>query len=56
MEKIFSAYAKQKGVQASSLRFLLDGDTIRPDSTVKMLELEDEDQIDVMLEQIGGNK
>ncbi|EEC48126.1 predicted protein, partial [Phaeodactylum tricornutum CCAP 1055/1] len=55
MSKVFDTYATRKGVQASSLRFLLDGETIAPESTPKMLELEDQDQIDCMLEQTGGD-
>ncbi|OQR82913.1 small ubiquitin-like modifier (SUMO) [Achlya hypogyna] len=54
MEKIFSAYAQRKGVPVSALRFLLDGTRIAPDQTPKMLELEDQDQIDCALEQVGG--
>lgn len=54
MSKVFDTYAQRKGVQASSLRFLLDGDRIQPDSTPKQLELDDQDQIDCMLEQSGG--
>ena len=37
-----------------SLRFLIDGERINPDHTPKMLDLEDQDQIDCMLEQQGG--
>ena len=54
MQKVFDTYAQRKGVQASSLRFLLDGDRIQPDQTPKQLELDDQDQIDCMLEQSGG--
>jgi len=54
MQKVFDTYAQRKGVQASSLRFLLDGERIEPTQTPKMLELDDQDQIDCMLEQTGG--
>ena len=54
MQKVFDTYAQRKGVQSSSLRFLLDGDKIGPDQTPKMLELDDQDQIDCLLEQVGG--
>lgn len=54
MSKIFNAYASRKGVDANSLRFLLDGEIVGPESTPKMLELEDQDQIDAVLEQVGG--
>mmetsp|Transcript_16727 Transcript_16727/g.25445 ORF Transcript_16727/g.25445 Transcript_16727/m.25445 type:complete len:215 (+) Transcript_16727:169-813(+) len=54
MSKVFNAYAARKGVESASLRFLLDGERIGPDETPKMLELEDEDQIDCVLAQVGG--
>ena len=43
------------GVEPSSLRFNLDGKRLKNDDTPKMLELEDNDQIDVMLETVGGS-
>ena len=52
MQKVFDTYAQRKAIQVSSLRFLLDGEKISPDSTPKMLELDDQDQIDCMLEQV----
>lgn len=54
MSKVFSAYAQRKGVEVSSIRFLLDGERINDTDTPKMLELEDEDQIDCVLQQVGG--
>lgn len=54
MQKIFEAYAQRRGIQVSSLRFVLDGERIQPDQTPKMLELDDDNQIDVMLETVGG--
>ena len=54
MSKVFKAYAQRKGVEEQSLRFLLDGERIDSDNTPKMLELEDEDQIDCVLQQTGG--
>ena len=55
MEKILSAYAQRRGVSLQSLRFMLDGTRIKETDTPKMLELDDNDQIDVMLEATGGN-
>jgi small ubiquitin-related modifier len=52
MQKVFDTYAQRKGIQATSLRFLLDGEKIGADQTPKMLELDDQDQIDCMLEQV----
>jgi len=42
------------GMTAKALRFMLDGDRIQDENTPKMLELEENDQIDVMLETVGG--
>ncbi|GFH57312.1 hypothetical protein CTEN210_13788 [Chaetoceros tenuissimus] len=54
MSKVFNAYAQRKGLDPKALRFLLDGQRIADDETPKTLELEDEDQIDCLLEQLGG--
>jgi small ubiquitin-related modifier len=56
MSKVFETYAQRKGVQSSSLRFLLDGERIDENDTPKMLELDDQDQIDCVLEQTGGSR
>ena len=45
MEKVFATYAKRKALQVDNLRFLLDGERIKPEHTVKQVELENEDQI-----------
>ena len=55
MSKVFDTYAQRKGIQPTSLRFLLDGERVGMDQTPKMLEMEDGDQIDAVLEQQGGN-
>lgn len=55
MNKVFNTYAQRKGVQPNALRFLLDGERINGDNTPKQLELDDQDQIDCMLEQMGGS-
>ena len=54
MGKVFDAFAQRKGVSKASLRFLLDGQRINEGDTPKTLELEDQDQIDCMLAQVGG--
>ena len=53
MSKVFKADARQKGVNGSSLRFLLDGDRIQSNATPEELKLESHDQIDCLLEQTG---
>ena len=54
MEKIFSAFAQRKGIDVTSFRFMVDGNRIKKEDTPKMLELEDNDQVDVFLETVGG--
>lgn len=54
MAKVFTKYAEARSVNARSLRFLLDGELINWEDTVGDLDLEDGDQIDCMLEQVGG--
>jgi len=53
MEKIFQAYCQRRGVDLKSVRFLLDGQRVQPDVTPKMLELENNAEIDVMMEAVG---
>ena len=38
-------YAKRKGVDIASLRFLVDGERVQGEDTPKTLELDDQDQI-----------
>jgi len=53
-EKIFQAYCQRRGVDLKSVRFMFDGQRVQPDVTPKMLELEENDQIDAMIEAVGG--
>lgn len=46
MGKVFDVYAARKGIQAESLRFMLDGGEMLPSDTAWSLELDDQDQID----------
>ena len=49
-----SAYAGKKGIDVNSMRFMLDGEAVEFDSTPDSLDLEDNDQIDCFLQQVGG--
>eukprot|EP01038_Epipyxis_sp_PR26KG_P006399 gene6399-8810_t len=53
--KIMDSFAQRKGVPLDTLRFRFDGDLINREDTPKMLEMEENDQIDVVLQQTGGN-
>ncbi len=50
-----SAYCQRLGVDENSIRFLYDGNRVQADSTPADLEMEDEDVIDAMIAQTGGN-
>lgn len=54
MKKIFEAYAQRIGVAVAALKFTYDGNRVKDEDTPKMLELDDNDQIDVFLNQTGG--
>jgi len=51
--KIMEAYASRKGVNVSALRFMLDGEHICDSRTIADLGLEDDDQVEVILQQLG---
>ncbi|GMF15092.1 unnamed protein product [Phytophthora lilii] len=54
MDKSFSSYAQRKGVAASSLRFLLDGERVFGNETPDTLKLKDQATVHCTLEQVGG--
>lgn len=53
LEKAFAAYARNRGLPRSSLRFHCDGKLTFPLDTANTLELEDNEQIDVLFQQLG---
>jgi len=54
MSKVFKTYADRKGVDESSLRFLLDGEFIQENDTPLTLDLENDDLIDAMRNDIDN--
>lgn len=56
MKKIFDAYAARVGVNAAALKFSFDGERVKDEDTPKMLELNENDQIDVFINQTGGGE
>lgn len=54
MDKLFNAYASQRGIDPHSMRFLFDGVRILGHHTPDFLKLEDHDQILCVLDQDGG--
>lgn len=56
MGKIFKAYASRQGLDVNTMRFMLDGHRINAEQTPDELELEDQDQIDMQMAQVGGGR
>jgi len=48
LEKVFNAYSNRKGFNSGSLRFLFDGQRVRPEQTPEDIDMEDGDQLDCM--------
>lgn len=55
LKKLMDAYCSRNGVNPSTVRFLFDGQRIQEANTPNDLNLEENDQIDAMVEQTGGN-
>ncbi|KAJ1397469.1 Ubiquitin-like domain superfamily [Sesbania bispinosa] len=54
LRKLMIAYCEQKSVDFNAIVFLFDGRRLRPEQTPDQLEMQDGDEIDAMLHQIGG--
>jgi len=54
LRKLMDAYCQRLGMNATQVRFMVDGERISADDTAEKLGLEDEDLIDVAVEQTGG--
>jgi small ubiquitin-related modifier len=54
-KKLMDAFCGKLGAQKSSMKFLFDGMRIQEDQTPEQLKMEDNEQIDVVLEQVGGD-
>lgn len=52
--KLFDAYCARQAISPSSVRFLYDGSRVMPDSNPEKLDMENDDIIDVVLQQTGG--
>lgn len=53
-EKIMNAYAQKKTIEATTIRFLFEGQRLNPAATPAEVGMTDHDVIDCVLEQIGG--
>jgi len=55
LKKLMNAYCNRQDVRFDALVFLYDGNRIQPDDTPDALGMEDNDEIDVMVHQVGGH-
>jgi small ubiquitin-related modifier len=49
-----SSFCERASMDARSIRFMFDGSVMNPDATAESLGMEDGDEIDAMLTQVGG--
>ncbi|KAE8216081.1 hypothetical protein CF319_g4887 [Tilletia indica] len=56
LSKLRKAYADRMGKQENQIRFVFDGDRITDECTPASLNMEDNDEIDAMVEQVGGSR
>eukprot|EP01088_Endostelium_zonatum_P018092 TRINITY_DN5674_c0_g1_i1.p2 TRINITY_DN5674_c0_g1~~TRINITY_DN5674_c0_g1_i1.p2 ORF type:complete len:107 (-),score=32.18 TRINITY_DN5674_c0_g1_i1:772-1062(-) len=55
VQRLIDAYASQRGIDAKTLRlFTPDGNRMNSGQTLAELQIEDGDQIEVMMTQLGG--
>lgn len=52
--KVVDAYCKRSGVERDTVRFLFDGQRLEEDKTIGEIGLQDGDEVDAMVSQIGG--
>ena len=55
LKKLMDNYCSRLGISSTSWRFIYDGERIKANNTAEELQMEDGDEIDVMLEQLGGS-
>ena len=54
LKKLMDNYWVRLGISTTTCRFIYDGERIKTTNTAEELQMEDGDEIDVMLEQVGG--
>ncbi|CAA0833635.1 Small ubiquitin-related modifier 2 [Striga hermonthica] len=55
LKKLMTAYCDRESLNIKTIVFLFDGSRLREEHTPDELEMEDGDEIDAMLHQIGGS-
>ena len=54
LKKLMETYCDRQGKSMNAIRFMFDGQRIRPEQSPADLEMENGDSIDALLEQTGG--
>lgn len=54
LSKVMNAFCSRSGKDMKALRFFFDGERIQETDTPASIGLSDEDEIDVMMDQVGG--
>eukprot|EP00741_Cyanophora_paradoxa_P008255 tig00001278_g7985.t1 len=54
LQKLMDAYCQRISQAMGSIRFMFDGQRIQPHQTPEEIGMEDGDEIDAMMEQVGG--
>ena len=52
--QIFNAYASKKAIDVKQIKFVFDGQRLSETDTPESMGMEDGDNIDAFLEQVGG--
>merc|ERR1712065_102815 len=55
LKRLMKAWCQRNGTQMANARFMFDGVRLAADTTAEAAGLEEGDEIDVMVEQVGGN-
>jgi len=55
LKKLMDAYCQRQSLKANNVRFLFDGERLHENQTPKDLNMENGDEIDVVIEQVGGS-
>jgi len=56
LRKLMDAYCDRQAISPNSIRFLYDGQRVREEQTPQELDMEDNDIIDAVLQQTGGDR
>lgn len=56
LKKLMDAYCQRQGLASNNVRFLFDGERLHETQTPKELNMENGDEIDVLVEQVGGRQ